>query len=173
VSAFLIAVALLASPSVHPWPIGAGPRYLPAARTATVAAGKPVGALGCGPAGGTFRIHLELFAGRKVIVVPSGIGVARSGCVYPARTTAPGGVVEVARSAQLTLGDLFRIWGQPLDAHHLVSFSSQRPVRAYVAGRLVAAPLGAIPLTPHAEIVLELGPYLAPHSFFLFAGGHS
>ncbi len=55
----------------------------------------------------------------------------------------------------------------------LASFRSGRPVRAYVGGRLVRGSLAAIPLTPHAEIVLELGPYLAPHSFFLFAGGHS
>jgi hypothetical protein len=171
-SAFLIAVALLASPSVHPWPIGRGPQYLPAARTAVVAAGRPIGTLACDSAGSAFRIHVELFADRKVIVVPAGIGVARSGCLYPTRTTAPGGIVEVDRARHLTLGDLFRVWGQPLDAHHLASFTSGRPVRAYVGGRLVRGPLDEIPLTPHAEIVLELGPYLAPHSFFLFAGGH-
>jgi hypothetical protein len=172
-SAFLAAIALLASPSVHPWPIGPGPRYLPAARTAAIATGRPVGSANCGPAGRAFRIHLELFAGRRVIVVPAGIGVSRSGCTYPVRTTAPGGIVEVARGQELTLGDLFRVWGQPLDAHHLASFTSKRPVRAYVGGRLVQGPLAEIPLTPHAEIVLELGPYLAPHSFFLFAGGDS
>ena len=106
-----------------------------------------------------------------MIVVPKGIGVSRGGCDYPVRTTAPGGIVEVARGRQLTLGDLFRVWGQRLDAHHLSSFGSKVPVRAYVGGRLVHGSLAAIPLTRHAEIVLELGPYLAPHSFFLFAGG--
>jgi hypothetical protein len=172
-TAFLTAIALLATPSVHPWPIGPGPAYLPAAPTAAVTAGKPVGSLTCGPVGRSFRIHLELFAARKVIVVPAGIGVSRAGCAYPVRTTAPGGIVEVARGQALTLGDLLRVWGQPLAAHHLASFRSERPVRAYVGGRLVRGPLAAIPLTPHAEIVLELGPYLAPHSFFLFAGGDS
>ena len=172
-SPFLLAIALLGSPSVHPWPIGPGPRYTPPARTAAVAAGKPVGSLACGPAGTSFRLHLELFAGRKVIVVPAGIGAASSGCLYPVRTTEPGGIVRVATGGSMTLGDLFRIWGQPLDAHHLASFTSQAPVRAYVNGRLVHGPLAAVPLTRHAEIVLELGPYVAPHSFFLFAGGNS
>ena len=133
-SAFLLAIALLGSPSVHPWPIGPGPRYTPPARTAAVAAGKPVGSLTCGPAGTSFRLHLELFAGRKVIVVPAGIGAASSGCVYPVRTTEPGGIVRVATGRSLTLGDLFRIWGQPLDAHHLASFTSQTP-RPRVPGR--------------------------------------
>jgi hypothetical protein len=173
VSAFLAAVALLAGPSVHPWPIGPGPRYTPPAQTVAVAAQRPIGGLSCGAAGTSFRIHLELFAARKVIVVPPGIGVASKGCVYPLRTTEPGGIVQVAADRKLTLGDLFRIWGQPLDAHHLASFTSARPVRAYVGGKLVQGPLAAIPLTRHAEIVLELGPYLAPHSFFLFAGGKS
>lgn len=170
--ALLVAAAVVLPPSVHPWPIGQGARYLPPATTATVTAGKPVGALRCGPAAAAFRIHLELFANRKVVVVPAGIGVSGS-CVYPVRTTSPGGVVEVARGATLHLADIFRVWGQPLATRRLAGFSSSRPVRAYVDGRLVGGPAGAIPLTPHAEIVLELGAYLVPHSFFLFPGGDS
>jgi hypothetical protein len=170
--ALLAAAALVLPPSVHPWPIGSGPRYLPPARTAAVAARKPVAGLRCGPAGAAFRIHLELFANRKVVVVPAGIGVSGS-CVYPVRTTSPGGVVEVARGAKLHVADIFRVWGQPLAPRRLAGFSSTGPVRAYVGGRLVRGPIGAIPLTPHAEIVIELGGYLVPHSFFLFPGGNS
>ena len=172
--AALAALAVLATPpSVHPWPIGPGPRYVPPARTAAVAAGRPVGSLACGTAGAHFRLHVEVFVNRKVVVVPAGIGVSKPGCVYPVRTTAPGGVVEVARGAHLTLADLFRVWGQPLGANRLVSFSSRQPVRAYVGGKRVRGPLGAIALTHHAEIVVELGPYVAPHPFFLFPGGDS
>jgi hypothetical protein len=170
----LAALAVLAlPPSVHPWPIGKGPRYLPPASSAAVAAGRPVGSLACGSASASFRLHLEVFVNRKVVVVPSGIGVSRPGCVYPVRTTAPGGVVEVARGVKLTLADLFRVWGQPLAANRLVSFASKQPVRVYVAGRRVHEPVGAVPLTRHAEIVVELGGYVAPHPFFLFPGGDS
>jgi hypothetical protein len=168
----LAAAALVLLPSVHPWPIGSGPRYRPPARTAAVAAARAVGGLRCGPAGAAFRIHVELFANRKVVVVPAGIGVSGA-CVYPVRTTSPGGVFEVARGARLHLADIFRVWGQPLAARRLAGFSSALPVRAYVGGRLVRGPIGRIPLTPHAEIVLELGAYLVPHSFFLFPGGDS
>jgi hypothetical protein len=164
--------ALVLPPSVHPWPIGPGAAYVPPARPALVAAGKPVGVLRCGPAGAAFRIHLEVFANRKVVVIPSGIGVSGS-CVYPVRTTAPGGVVEVARGATLHVADIFRMWGQRLGVRRLASFSSARAIRAYVGGKLVEGTAGAIPLTPHAEIVLELGGYVAPHPFFLFPGGHS
>ena len=104
--------------------------------------GRPVGTLTCGPAGKTFRVHLELFAQRKVVVVPPGIGVARSGCVYPARTLAPTGIVEVEPGAKLRLGDLFRIWGRRLGPRALLSFRSGSPVRAYVAGKRFAGRRG-------------------------------
>ncbi|HEX4518673.1 MAG TPA: hypothetical protein VH063_03730 [Gaiellaceae bacterium] len=164
------AAALVLPPSVHPWPIGAGPRYLPPAKTTAVVAGTPVGELLAGAAGPSFRIHLELFANRKVVVVPAGIGISPRG-VYPIRTTSPGGVVEVARGTKLRVADIFRVWGQALGSRRLASFSG--PVRAYVGGKLVQSAAGAIPLTPHAEIVLELGGYVAPHPFFLFPGGDS
>jgi hypothetical protein len=172
-SAFLTAIALLAHPSVRPWPIGPGPRYTPPPRSADVVAGRPIGPLRCGAPGRAIQVHLELFVDRRVVVVPAGIGLAANGCAYPVRTLAPGGVVSAARRAALTLGDLFRVWGEPLAARRLLSFSSPRRLRAYVGGRLVHGPAAAIPLTSHAEIVLELGPYLVPHSFFLFPGGDS
>jgi hypothetical protein len=169
----LALLALMLPPSVHPWPIGPGPRYTPAARPAAVVAGAPVSALRCGAPGRTFRIHVELFADRKVVIVPARIGVAAGGCVYPVRTTAPDGVVRVARGAGLTLADLFRVWGQALGARRLVSFTSRSPVRLYVSGRLVPGPAAAVLLTPHAQIVVELGGYVPPHPSFLFAGGDS
>jgi hypothetical protein len=172
-SAFLTALVLLAHPSVRPWPIGPGPRYTPPARAAAVAAGRPLASLRCGAPGPAVPLHVELFVDRRVVVVPAGIGVARRGCVYPVRTVAPSGVVEVARGTRLALGDLFAVWGEPLGRRRLVSFSASRPLRAYVGGRLVPGPVAAIPLTAHAEIVLELGPYVVPHSFFLFPGGDS
>lgn len=159
------ALALGGDPSVVPLPIGPGPRYRPAA---VARAGAPVGALTCGPAGKTFRVHVELFAGRRVIVVPSGIGVARGGCVYPVRTLAPTGVVEVASGTKVSLGDLFRVWGRRLGVRGLLSFRSASPVRAYVGGKRVDGPPASVPLTPGAQIVLELGAYVPPHPSFLF-----
>jgi hypothetical protein len=115
---------------------------------------------------------VELFVGRKVVIVPAGIGVG-TGCRYPLTTAGPDGVVTVARGRALTVGDLFRVWGQPLGPRSLAGFTSRTPVRAYVAGRLVQGPAASIRLTPHAQIVLELGGYVPPHPFFLFPGGTS
>ncbi len=152
--------------SVHPWPVGPGPLYQPPAGA------KPAAGLACGKQAPSFRVHLELFAGRRVVIVPAGIGVG-SECTYPLSTAGPDGVVTVAHGRTLTLGDLFRVWGQPLGPHSLAGFTSTTPVRAYVAGRLVKGPAAAVRLTPHAQIVLELGGFVPPHPFFLFPGGSS
>jgi hypothetical protein len=154
-------------PSVVPIPIGVGPRFHPAA---VVRDGSPVGGHACGPAGRSFRVHVELFAERKVVVIPAGIGVARTGCVYPARTRSPIGVVEVEAGVRLRLGDLFRIWGASLSPRQLLSFRSAAiaQVRAYVAGKRWRGRVTDVPLTAGANIVVEVGPYVPPHPTFLF-----
>lgn len=159
--ALIAALALAGDPSIKPWPIGPGAAYRPAA-------GRVVATDGC-PPGGTFAVHLELFAERMAVVVPAGIGA----CSDPVRTRTPTGIVEVSSGPPKTVGDLFRVWGQPLGSHRLASFASTSAVRAYVNGRPVAGPVGTVPLTAGAEIVLEIGGYVPPHRFFLFPKGSS
>lgn len=167
-----------------PTPIGVGPLYHPRAAPTRVLQGDPVGTRRCGTAGQRFGAHVELFARARVVIVPAGIGVAEPlrrtgayvaprGCSYGLRTLEPTGVVEVRRGTEQTLGDLFAIWGQPLSPTRLAGFSTMRsaPVRAYVAGRRWRGSLDAIPLRPHAEIVLELGRYIPPHVSFRFRNG--
>jgi hypothetical protein len=131
-----------------------------------------------------FRVHLELFARRLVLLVPAGIGVAppveRDGayvlggrCLYPLRTLDPTGVVEVASPRPLRLGDLFRLWGQPLGQRRLAGFRSGRALLAFVNGMRFHGDPRAIPLRGHDEIVLEIGGYVPPHTSYLFAKGHA
>lgn len=167
----VLAVAAALPPWVFPWPVGPAPQYTPPARPAAVVAGAPVGSLRCGVSGPSFRIHLELFVDRKVVIIPAGIGVSDKGCRYPVSTAGPDGIVRVTPG--LRLADVFRVWGMQLGRKQVTWFTSQKPLRAYVAGKLVQGPVGDIPLRPHAQIVLELGGYVPPHPFFLFAGGDS
>jgi hypothetical protein len=108
-------------------------------------------------------VHVELFANRRAIVIPAGIG----SCADPLRTRTPTGIVELTRRG-LVLGDLFRVWGQPLGRHRLLSFRSRDTLHAYVDGRATDIAAGSIALRPGAEIVLELGGYVPPHTSFLF-----
>ncbi len=176
----MLAVALsgaAAAAGPIPAPIGVGALYHPASGAV------PAVGLRCTSAERPrFGAHLELFAQRQVVIVPAGIGIAppqrRQGayvlggrCSYPLRTREPTGVVEIERGASLTLGQLFEIWGQPLSKARLVGFASRAPILAFVDGRRWPGNPRAIPLRPHAEIVLELGGYVPPHSAFLFPKG--
>lgn len=105
-----------------------------------------------------------------MVIVPAGIGVSRArACTYPVRTTTPTGVLELDASRSLRLGDFFSIWGRRLDSKHLLSFAGA--VRAYVAGKRWRGDVRAVPLQRHAEIVIEVGPYVPPHTSFLFGPG--
>jgi hypothetical protein len=161
-----------------PTPIGVGPRYrLPAAPPRVLRAA-PVGRLRCASTAAVGRrAHVELFANRRVLLLPAGIGMApplvrdgayvvRARCSYALRTTAPTGVIEVAPGVAPKLGDLFGLWGQPLTGSRLAGFRGL--VHAYVAGRRWQGNVRAIPLRRHAQIVLEIGGYVRPHAFFLF-----
>ncbi len=160
-------------------PIGAGPRFRPAVRSRDSA--RPPH---CAPTlGRRDAVHVELFAADRVVLVAPGIDVGRpwrsiGGRITRARcygavvTLDPTGVVLARSGARLTVGDLFAAWGRPLRVRRLLSFRARRPVRAYVNGRRwTRTSPGAIPLTRHAEIVLEVGPYVPPHRSFTFPPG--
>jgi hypothetical protein len=165
--------------------VGPDPRYRPAGLSDRVARAQRVRGLACTKRRPTrFGVHIELFAGRRVVIVPAGIGIApprrRSGayvvsgrCEYPAITVEPTGVIQVARGSQLLLGDLFALWGQPLSRSRLAAFTASQGnrVRAFVGGREWLGSLGRIPLRRHAQIVLEVGGYVAPHRRYGFPPG--
>jgi hypothetical protein len=123
----------------------------------------------CRSGGRTFAVHVELFAERKVIVVPPGIGRSPRGCTYPLSTAAPTGVVDVDASSPHTLGDLFRVWGRRVSPSRLLSFGGR--VRVYVDGRRVRRDPRAVVLTRHLQVVVEVGGYVAPHPGYVFPKG--
>ena len=158
-------------------PIGTGPRFtLPASGSV---AGSCQRALG--PRVG---VHVEVFAANRVLLLPAGIGVRPpwtklDGVITAARcygalvTLDPTGLVLVRPGVRLTLADLFRFWGQPLTRTRLTSFSASAgtQVAVFVDGRQRNASPGSVPLTRHAEIVLEVGPHVPPHSSYAFPPG--
>ncbi len=185
VGAVVVAATAAANPPLVPTPIGVGPGYRLSPAGAAVRAARPVGSLTCAATSPLrFRAHLELFARKRVLIVPAGIGVApplrRDGafvaggkCLYELRTREPTGVVEVGPARGLTLGDLFRVWGQPLGPHRIAGFTSSRPVLVFVNGRRLPADPRTVPLRRHDEIVLEIGGYIPPHRSYLFPKGRS
>jgi hypothetical protein len=163
-------------------PIGRGPAF-ELSTGARADRGAPIAGLRCAVAEARWQeAHVEVFARGRVLILPPGIGVARprhtvgaavtgGRCSYAVRTTDPTGVVRYLPARGLRLGDLFAVWGQPLGRRRVCGFRSERSVRVYVGGRLVAGPPEAVPLRRHAEIVVEIGRYVPPHRFYVFAGG--
>jgi len=127
---------------------------------------------------------VEVFAANRVLLLPAGIGteppvkllngrVVQARCYGQLVTLDPTGVVLVRPGARLTLGSLFRSWGQPLSPGRLASFSAPAGTRVavFVNGRAWLGAAAAVPLTRHAEIVLEVGPYVPPHQSYTFPPG--
>lgn len=154
-------------------PIGRGAAFAPPARGPVL--GRCRAQLG--PRTG---VHVEVFAADRVVLVAAGIGVrgparyvegriAGAGCFGALVTLEPTGVVLMTPGTRATVADLFRSWGRPLGADHVLGFAGH--VRVYVGGRRVPGPPGRVPLTPHGEIVLEVGPYVPPHAAYQFPPG--
>lgn len=128
-------------------------------------------------------VHVELFAANRVVLIAQGIGtrpplsfsagrISSAGCYGALVTIDPTGLVLVRPGSHATLAQLFRSWGQPLSRRRLASFASgPSGVAVFVDGRRRAGDPERVPLTKHAEIVLEVGPHVPPHSSYAFPPG--
>jgi hypothetical protein len=165
--------AALAAARAGSRPIGGGPRFVPPAprtrvRDCRARRGRRYGA------------HLELFAANRVVLVPAGVGTAvpressegritRASCYGPVITIDPTGLLLVRAGSNATLRDLFREWGVRFGSRGFLSFHGR--MRAYVGGRSWRGAAGAIPLRRHAVIVIEIGPFVPPHTHYAFPPG--
>ena len=157
--------ALPASLIAQARPIGVGPRFHPPATGPVLGACRAT-------LGSRYGVHLELFRANRVVIVPAGIGtraprrmlygrVMAADCYGELVTLDPTGVLYLRAGTDLHLGAALRSWGLPL--HGLQ--------RAYVDGRRWRAAITAIPLSRHAEIVIESGPMVPPHHSYMFPSG--
>jgi hypothetical protein len=134
--------------------------------------------------GSRFGVHVELFAADRVVLVAAGMGtrpprsfsagrISGARCYGDFVTLEPTGVVLVRPGARLLLADLFRAWGQPLTPRRLASFSAPAGSRVavFVDGRRWHGSPRAVPLAPHWEIVVEVGPHVPPHASYTFPPG--
>jgi hypothetical protein len=158
-------------------PVGAGARFHPAPRGPVLGACRR-------RLGAREGAHVEVFAENRVVLIPAGVGtlpprtlldgrVRRARCYGALVTLDPTGLVLVRPASQLHLGDLLRSWGEQLSGRGLGPFTSAsgKPVAVFVDGQRWRGSADAVPLHPHAEIVLEVGPYVPPHRSYAFPPG--
>jgi hypothetical protein len=137
-------------------------------------AGQPIAGISCDAMEGN-RIHIHqhllILDHGKPVPVPADVGRPASGqCLYWLHTHTPDGVIHIESPTDrtFTLGDFFAIWSQPLNTKHAASAvaTSKETLKAWVDGKPYAGDPSKIPLTKHADIVIEVGPpFSAPPKF--------
>ena len=162
--------------------VGRGAGFRPSARGSRGDRGAPIDGMRCARerSVGSFA-HVEIFIADRVVIVPAGIGLAPpirqrgphlliGRCAYPLRTVDPTGLVLLRADRSYTLGELFAVWEQPLGWSVVAGFhaSAHDRVRVFVDGRLWRGGPADVPLAPHSQVTIELGPYVPPHSSYLF-----
>jgi hypothetical protein len=118
--------------------------------------------------------HLAIFIEGAAVTVPPSVGITLA-CVHWLHTHDSSGVlhVEAPASVSFTLGDFFRVWGQPLSSTQLLDrrADAAHTVRAWLDGQPFAGDPGAVPLHQHAVIVVQYGPpFVAPPAYVFRLG---
>jgi hypothetical protein len=107
--------------------------------------------------------HLVIFDHGKEVPIPPNVGQRPlSDCLYWVHTHTPDGIIhiEAPRDRTFTLGDFFRIWGQPLSKSEAATAHAAKgaALKVWVNGKPFAADPATIKLGEHTDIVIEAGP---------------
>jgi len=118
--------------------------------------------------------HLSIYVDGQEVPVAPNLGIHAT-CISWLHTHSADGVIHVEAPSAHTyrLGEFFQVWGQPLDATHLLDHASDgtHQIVAYVNGQRYQGSPDGIPLDPHAVIVLEYGLPLVPPPPYTFPQG--
>jgi hypothetical protein len=131
-----------------------------------VPSGEPVGGISCDAMEGQrlhIHQHLVVLDHGRAIPIPANIGIpAGAQCLYWVHTHTPDGIIhiEAPTDRTFTLGDFFRVWAQPLSrtAAGTAHANKGTSLKIWVDGKPYTKDPATIPLTAHADIVIEAGP---------------
>lgn len=135
--------------------------------------GAPIGRFNCvinPPQSLAFHAHLSILVNNEFQKIPTYLGASpqpTTHCFYAIHTHDSSGKIHVTPAAPgtFTLGDLFEIWGQPLNNTNVAGITGL-PVEIYVTDngtttRVEDTDWGNIELRDHREITIALGTSLA------------
>lgn len=137
-----------------------------ASQAALAPAGDPVSGIRCDRMEGTaFHIHQHLAINDhgKPLMIPDDVGrPIIAGCLYWLHTHTPDGVVHIESPAvrAFTLGQFFKIWGEPLSTTQAGSAKLRRgeKMTVWVNGSRRTGDPAKIELAEHTDIVIDVGP---------------
>src|SRR5262245_47029737 len=131
-----------------------------------VPSGEPVGGISCDAMEGQrlhTHQHLVILDRGVPVPIPPNVGqpVVRR-CIYWVHTHTPDGIIhiEAPMDRSFTLADFFRIWAQPLSRTAAATAHADKgtTLKVWLDGKPYTKDPGSIPLTAHADIVIEAGP---------------
>jgi hypothetical protein len=144
-------------------PIGVGPRLHPPVSGPVSGSCQPA----LGPRDG---VHVEVFAANRVLLLPAGIGTRPPRASLNGRITAArcyGALVTLDPTGVV----LVRPGGESRTRLASFTAAARTGVTVFVDGKPWQGAPTAVPLARHAEIVLEVGPPVPPHSSYTFPPG--
>jgi len=139
-----------------------------------VPSGEPVGGISCDAMEGNrihIHQHLVIFDHGHELTIPPNVGQPMMRrCIYWLHTHTPDGIihVEAPLDRSFTLGDFFRVWGQPLTKTVAATARADKgtSLKVWVDGKPYAKDPATIPLAAHTDVVIEAGPpFPAPPRF--------
>jgi hypothetical protein len=138
----------------------------PAQQVPAVPSGEQVAGISCDAMEGDrlhIHQHLAILDRGHDVPVPANVGRPTSGqCLYWLHTHTPDGVIHIEAPLlrTFTLGDFFKIWGQPLTKSVASTARAAKgaSLKVWVDGKPYSGDPAAIPLATHTDIVIEAGP---------------
>jgi hypothetical protein len=160
-----------------------GLAHWPDGNTSSGAQGQTVGSLEClATMPETYHVHthLSIFLNGQALAIPADLGIVDQSpttrCFYALHTHDKSGKihVEAAAPATFTLGQLFAIWGQPLESTNVAGLTGM-PVTIYVTdnnGVVTEATANwrDIELLSHREITIQVGTPVTEIPNFTWSG---
>jgi hypothetical protein len=124
--------------------------------------------------------HLDVYVDGRKVTLPANVGISvAEGFLSPLHTHDTSGIIHVESHTanEFSLGQVFGVWGVPLNRTTLGSLHAGggKELRAWVNGRPVHADPTRIVLAAHQEIVIAFGtaaqmPKPVPSSYAFAAG---
>ena len=150
-----------------------GAEHWPAGDSSDGGQGQAVGALEClASMPETYHVHthVSIFLNGEALAVPRTLGIVAqtptANCFYSIHTHDLSGKihVEAAAPGTFTLGQLFSIWGQPLDSTNVAGLMGM-PVVVYVTDDGIVTQASGdwhdIELKSHREVTIQVGTAIA------------